>query len=183
MPYQKRLQITSGKAIWESANRVRIALPEAIADNLAQVSYHQCIAVLALLDRPSKIPHPGGVTPQNNPLVWLADNHQKGISPVPAVTMHATPDFSATHWDETNDAIATTLFQAAQPWLGDAQITDYQIHRWRYSLPKTCYPEPYCALPDLPLVLAGDAFVAPKIEGAVLSAIAASDFILQNSAS
>ena len=156
----------------------QIALSKELATALAKVSYHQCIAVLALLDRPSKISHPGGISLENNPLIWLADNYQKGISPTHSITMHADPEFSFKYWEQTDEEIAKVLFEAARPWIGDAQIVNSQIHRWRYSLPKTCYPEPYCALPDLPLVMAGDAFVAPKIEGAVLSAIAAADYIL-----
>lgn len=154
-----------------------IELSPDIATALQQVSYYSCIAVLALLDRPSEIPKPGGIAPEDESLVWLADNHQKGISPTHGVTLHATPKYSETHWKATNEKIATDLFQAAKPWLGNAEVTDYQVHRWRYSLPRTLYPQPYCALPDLPLVMAGDAFVAPKIEGAVLSAIAAANYV------
>jgi len=151
-----------------------ISLPPDIQTVLKKVSYDPCIAVLALLDKPSKIPAPGGIALDNHEsLVWLGDNYQKGISPEGyGATLHATPDFSDRHWDWDNQEIAQKLFAAAAPWLG-SDIIQYQVHRWRYSLPKTFYNSSCLALPQLSLIMAGDAFVAPKIEGAVLSGIAA----------
>ena len=148
-----------------------IALTSDTRSSLEQISYHSCIAVLALLEKPSNIPIPGGIALEND-LIWLADNHQKGISPHGyGVTLHATPKFSDANWDNDDEKIAQKLFKAASPWLDS--VIKYQVHRWRYSLPKTFYPQPCLAVPQLPLILAGDAFVAPKIEGAVLSGIAA----------
>ncbi len=155
-----------------------ITLPPDIRNSLEQVSYHGCIAVLALLDRPSNIPQPGGMVIENDSLVWLADNHQKGISPRGhAVTLHASPSFSDDNWDNSDADIAEKLFAAASSWL-DSSVIEYQIHRWRYSLPKSFYSKPCLALPELSLTLAGDAFVSPKIEGAVLSGIAAAKSII-----
>ncbi len=151
-----------------------IALPPDIQTALKQVSYHPCIAVLALLDRPSKIAAPGGIALDNNEsLVWLGDNYQKGISPHGyGVTLHATPNYSDRYWDADNEQIAQQLFAAAAPWL-NSEVIKYQVHRWRYSLPKTFYDLPCLSLSELSLIMAGDGFVAPKIEGAVLSGIAA----------
>lgn len=156
-----------------------IAIPSAIKTALEQITYYKCIAALALLSQPSTIPSPGGIQLDNEPLVWIGDNYQKGISPNYAVTLHATPQFSEIHYSCDDETIAKLLFDAASDWLNDSVI-EYQIHRWRYSLVRTFYHQPYCALPQLSLVIAGDAFVAPKIEGAVTSAIAASNYILNN---
>ena len=154
-----------------------IALPSDIREALERVSYHPCIAVLALLEQPSNIPPPGGMAITDEPLVWLADNYQKGISPQGyAVTLHATPSFSNQHWECSDAEIARKLFAAASPWLTPA--IEYQVHRWRYSLPKSYYSQPHMTLSDLSLTLAGDAFVAPKIEGAVLSGMAAAKSII-----
>jgi renalase len=154
-----------------------IVLPREIRNRLEQISYHRCLAVLALLETASNIPAPGGLALEE-PLVWITCNHQKGISPKGyGVTLHATPDFSETHWDEDEQKIAQQLLAAASPWL-NSKILEYQVHRWRYSLPKTFYGEPYLALSELPLIMIGDAFMAPKLEGAVRSAIAAAECIL-----
>ena len=157
-----------------------IALASNIRSSLERVSYHRCIAVLALLSEPSQIPAPGGIALENEFLIWLADNHQKGISPQGyAVTLHATPQFSDLHWDCDRAEIAEKLFAAASQYLCST-VVKYQVPRWRYSLPKTFYHQPYLALPEMPLVMAGDAFVSPNIEGAVLSGIAAGEYISQH---
>jgi renalase len=154
-----------------------IPLPLDLRFSLENISYHRSITVLALLEKLSNIPAPGGITLENNYLVWLADNYQKGISPDAfAVTLQASHSFSDEYWDSDDAEIVYKLGTAAADYL-DSSIIKYQVHRWRYSLPQTFYPEPCLALSELPLVMAGDAFVAPKIEGAVLSGIAAGELI------
>jgi predicted NAD/FAD-dependent oxidoreductase len=156
-----------------------IPLPLEVRFSLEQIEYHRCLAILALLEKPSNIPPPGGISLEHNSLVWLGDNHQKGISPEGyAVTLHATPKFSDEYWDSDDAEIAYKLFTAAADCL-DSHVIKYQVHRWRYSLPKTFYNEPCLALLELPLVMAGDAFVAPTIEGAVISGMAAGKSIVQ----
>lgn len=154
-----------------------ITLPPDIRSSLEQISYYSCIAVLASLEKHSSIPAPGGVALEDESLIWLADNYQKGISTTHAVTLHATPKFSETHWDSDDAEIADKLFTAASKYLNSA-VTKYQVHRWRYSLPKTFYSEPCLTIPELSLFMAGDAFVAPKIAGAMLSGIAVAESIL-----
>jgi renalase len=144
---------------------------------LENITYHRCIAVLALLEKPSNIPAPGGIALEDNYVTWLADNHQKGISPDGyAVTLHASPSFSDDYWESDDDEIAYKILSATADYL-DSSVIKYRVHRWRYSLPKTFHVEPYLALSEIPLIMAGDGFVAPNIEGAVLSGIAAGELI------
>ncbi|MGF1540511.1 MAG: NAD(P)/FAD-dependent oxidoreductase [Pleurocapsa sp.] len=156
-----------------------IPIPLEVRFALEQIEYNCCIAVLALLEQPSNIPPPGGITLENDSLVWLADNHQKGISPEGyAVTLHATPEFSSEYWHSDDAEIVYKLVTAAADYL-DSPVITYQVHRWRYSLPKTFYSEPCLAFLELPLVMAGDAFVAPNVEGGVISGLAAGVLISQ----
>ena len=156
-----------------------IPLPLEIRFSLEQIEYDSCISVLALLKNPSNIPAPGGMFLEDKSLIWIADNHQKGISPQGyAVTLHATPKFSDEYWSSDDDEIAYTLLTAAADYL-DSPVIEYEVHRWRYSLPKTFYNEFCLSLSELPLVMAGDAFVAPSIEGAVISGMAAGESISQ----
>ena len=154
-----------------------IAISPSIYTQLQQISYSPCIALLALLNKPSTIPAPGGIFTETEPVAWLADNQQKQISPEPAITLHGTADFSSEYWDADDQEIAEIMLSAANKWVERDSVIEYQIHRWRYSLAKPGFPEAYCYFPKLPLVLAGDGFIAPKIEGAALSAIAASQYI------
>ncbi|MFQ4145479.1 NAD(P)/FAD-dependent oxidoreductase [Chlorogloeopsis sp. ULAP02] len=164
----------------ELLNRSQIELAPQSRHRLEQVVYHRCIAVLALLAQPSLIPNPGGMKLDGEPLSWIACNYKKGISPQGnAVTLHASPKFSTTNWEMDNLAIANQLLEAASEWLG-SQVIEFQVHRWRFSQPQTVYGEPLFALtkPGL-LVISGDGFVQPNIEGAVLSGLAAADHILK----
>lgn len=155
-----------------------MVLPLDLRFSLENITYHRCITVLALLEKPSSIPAPGGIALEDDYyLTWLADNHQKGISPDGyAVTLQASPSFSEDYWDSDDAEIAYKLLSAAADYL-DSPVIKYQVHRWRYSLPKTFHPEPYLALSEIPLLMAGDGFVAPNIQGAVLSGIAVGELI------
>jgi renalase len=157
-----------------------VALPPQVQKALNPISYEPCIALLLLLEGPGRFPEPGGMWPIGEPIIWMADNYRKGVSPTPgATTLHAGPEFSAQHWQTADDEVVEMLISAAAEWLGDA-VEHYQIHRWRYSKPVWTHPEPYLALQDpAPLVFAGDAFAGPRVEGAALSGLAAADWLLE----
>ena len=144
---------------------------------LNAIAYDPCIALMAVLDGPSGLTEPGAVDPVEGPIDWIADNQLKGISPVPAVTIHATPDFSRAQWDATNEVIAEALLDAAQ--LHSAVVPGLvQIQRWLYARPSVEHPERFLRLSDLPpFVCAGDAFGGAKVEGAALSGAAAAAVI------
>ena len=148
---------------------------------LAAIEYERCLAVMALLDGPSRIPPPGGLAPADGPIAWIADNQLKGISAEPAVTIHATHAFSLEHWDRDRQESGRALIGAAAEWLG-AGIRTFQVHGWRYSKPMRVDEEPCVLLSQSPpLVLAGDAFAGPRVEGAALSGWAAAEAILTKS--
>jgi predicted NAD/FAD-dependent oxidoreductase len=150
------------------------SLPAVAQAALTAIEYDPCFAVLAELDGPSQLPAPGALQLRGEPIAWIGDNHRKGISPDAfTVTIHAGPDFTRTHWESPYEEVATKLLAAAADWLG-AEVRTWQVHRWRYSHPQTPYPEA-CLRLDLPgpLVLAGDAFGEPRVEGAFLSGVAA----------
>jgi len=156
-----------------------MALPLDIRFALEKIEYDKCITVLALLEQPSSIPAPGGISLEHDSLAWLADNHQKEISPDGyAITLQATPKFSDEYWSSDDAEIVYKLVTAGADYL-DSPVIKYQVHRWRYSQPRTFYSESCLILSELPLVMAGDAFVAPSIEGAVISGMAAGKFICQ----
>lgn len=138
--------------------------------------YDRNLALLAVLDGPSAIPPPGGRRAHQltgTPWSFVGDNHAKGISPVPAVTFHAGPEWSEAHWDDPADELHQQLLDAAMPFVGDGSIIESQVKRWRFATPRTRWPEPYWADPTGTLVLAGDAFGGATIEGAHDSGLAA----------
>ncbi|MDQ3652812.1 MAG: FAD-dependent oxidoreductase [Acidobacteriota bacterium] len=174
-----------------------IALPSKIGSALEAITYDPCIALLVLLDAgTSGVPEPGGVkiaryfgdanaSPapvEGEPLAWLADNHRKGISPdASAVTIHAGPDFSRAHFAEDDETVTQLIIEAASlRWIDRRKVREAQVKRWRYSKPVHVYPERCLMIPELSLAFAGDAFGAPRIEGAALSGLAVADVLLKN---
>ena len=157
-----------------------LALTPELLTELKRIEYEPCFAVMAVLDQSSQIPDPGYLSFSEGPIAWLADNQKKGVSAIPAVTIHASADFSETHWDNDRTAIAQQLLQAAEPWIGSA-IQDVQIHGWRYSKPRVIAGQPYLLLnASPPLFIAGDAFQGPRVEGAVLSGWAVAEALMSH---
>jgi predicted NAD/FAD-dependent oxidoreductase len=156
-------------------------LPSELQARLQAIGYERCLAVLALLAGPSRLPPPGGMAPRAGPIAWIADNQRKGISAVAAVTLHATAAFSEQHWDLDRTVSGRELLRAAEPWLG-APVTEFQTHGWKYSKPLRIEQEPCLVLSEAPpLVVAGDAFAGPRVEGAALSGWAAAVALGQRS--
>jgi predicted NAD/FAD-dependent oxidoreductase len=140
---------------------------------LWRTDYDRTLALLAVLDGDGAVPAPGGVQGVV-PFTFVADNRAKGISDVPALTLHADPRWSAEHWDDDADTCHRALVEAAAPFVGSARIVASQVKRWRFATPQAIWPERHW-MPDAhpSLAVAGDAFDGPRIEGAVLSGLSA----------
>jgi len=152
--------------------------PVDLRARLEALEYERCFAVMAVLDRPSGMQPPGGMAFAEGPLAWLADNQLKGISPVPCVTLHASHAFSLEHWDADRKEVGELLLRAAAPWIRSG-VKEFQTHGWLYSKPMRVHEDACAVLHTAPpLLMAGDAFAGPKVEGAALSGRAAADFLL-----
>ena len=148
-----------------------VALPE----ELVRTEYDKTIALLMTLDSPPAVPEPGGLNNPTDVLSFVADNQRKGISDAPALTVHANAAWSDDHWNDPTDALIQALRDAAAHYVGGALISESQLKKWRFATPRTLWPDSCWVAAEAagPLVLAGDAFAGPRVEGAVLSGIAA----------
>jgi renalase len=148
-------------------------LPSGIIERLQKIQYESCIAVMAVLDTPSTLENPGALALDQGPIAWISDNHKKGASPLPALTIHASGEFSQVNFNRDRTEVGKELIELARPLFGNASISDFQVHGWLYSKPTTTDDEASfllsASLKMPPLVLAGDAFAGPRFEGAVLS--------------
>ena len=146
-----------------------------LPDDLRTIDYDRTLALLALLDGRPAIPAVGAVQNGDAMFSMIVDNERKGVSALPAVTMHANAAWSREWWDRPHDETLDALCAAAAPWLGDAAIVERQLKRWRFATPQRTWPEPCWVATGTaaPLVLAGDAFAGPKVEGAFTSGWAA----------
>lgn len=161
-----------------------VALDPATGDRLATVGYDPCFALMVVLDRPSLVPPPGGMqfdVDEGAVVAWIADNQQKGISAVPALTVHATGRFSREHFDAPPADVERILLEHARPWIdGDPArvVVATSLQRWKFALPTTVVAEPLVAVSDAPpIACCGDAFAGPRVEGAASSGMAAARWI------
>jgi len=155
-----------------------VTLSAEMMQRLSAIEYERCLGVMAVLDGPSGLAAPGGFAPESGPIAWIADNQLKGISAEPAITLHATHEFSLAHWDKDREETARLLLDAAAPWLS-AGVKTSQVHGWRFSKPIQVDAQPCAIISSAPpLILAGDSFCGSRVEGAALSGWAAAEAVL-----
>lgn len=136
------------------------------------IRYNASLALLAQ-PRDTRAVGSGRLEPDSGAIAWLADNQHKGVSGVPAVTVHSTPGFAAVHLESEPADWVPMLLSEAEELLG-SELTAPLGHRWRYAEPQTTLGSSYAVLSGpTPIVLAGEAFVSARVEGAFLSGLAA----------
>jgi renalase len=188
-PRSWRVGLDDGTGLDADAVVITTPIPQALAltlpagidlpEDLMTIEYNRTLGVLLALDRPPGVPEPGGRNAPDAHIGFVADNVAKGISEIPALTLHASATWSLEHWDDAPEDTEAALHELARPWLGDAQIVESQLKRWRFATPQRLWPDPCWSARDVdaPLILAGDAFAGPRVEGAVLSGLAAGDVL------
>jgi renalase len=156
-------------------------LPAGLVEELKEIGFDACWVLLVTLEGASRVPAPGYVRPEDGPIEWIADNTQKGVSRGSgALTIHARADFSREHFDAEKEVVAGLLLEAARPWLM-GEVSQWQVHRWRYSKPTGVRSAPCLFFQTpAPLAIAGDAFGGSRLEGAFLSGVAAADALSLN---
>jgi renalase len=151
-----------------------VVMPEV----LWRTDYDRTLALLVVLDGDSAVPPPGGVQGAA-PFTFVADNRAKGISDVPALTLHADPAWSAAHWDDAPAVAHAQLLTLAQPFIGAANVVTSQLKRWRFATPQAVWPDAHWSPDAFPsLIVAGDAFAGPRVEGAALSGLSAAAAVM-----
>ena len=182
-----QLNIDDGSALNADALIVTCPLPQTYAllvtadielpDSMMRTEYDRTICLLAVLNQSSAVVSPGGLQNPDDTFSFVADNAIKGISSAVALTLHANPQFGLEHWDAPPQDVHDLLLKQAKPWIGDATVVTSQVKKWRLATPLTIWPDRYWA--NEMIVLAGDAFGGPKIEGAALSGLSAANYLQQ----
>lgn len=158
-----------------------VDLDPGIRPALDDIAYDAALALLVVLDDAPQLPPSGAVQLTSGPFTFVADNLAKGLSPLHALTLHCSDRVARHRWEDEDQAVIADLLRAAAPWIGTARVTEAQLKRWRFASPRSLWPEPCCVAVDgeEPLVLAGDAFDGPRVEGAYLSGLAAATAMLR----
>jgi renalase len=185
---QWQVVIDDGSARTADAVVITTPLPQAFAlladaaveldESLFRTDYDRTITLLTVLDRPGVVPNPGAVQDPDTTFSFICDNAVKGVSTSTAMTFHASNEWSETNWEQDPEQLMDRLEKAAGPWIGDARVVERQLKKWRFATPRTIWRDPYWATSDNRIVLAGDAFSGPRIEGAHNSGMAAAHFLI-----
>ncbi len=148
-------------------------LPDAMRATLESVTYEPCFAVLAQLDGPSSIAAPGLLYVNGEPIWWIADNFQKGVSPLEgSVTIHSSGNYARAHYDDDQTEVGEDLIAQCKEWLG-REVKEFQVRRWRYSKPENPLDIGIARAENCAVTFAGDALMGAKIEGAFTSGLMA----------
>ena len=146
---------------------------------MRSIDYDRTLGLLVVLDSANhNVPSPGGLQNPDSVFSFIGDNAAKGISATHALTFHANPEWSLAHFDDEVATIESQLLEAASPWLGSARVISSQPKKWRFATPQKSWPEPCWKTPEHRIVLAGDAFAGPKMEGAALSGLASAQAVV-----
>ena len=148
-----------------------------VMKRLGAIRHTRCLALLGMLDQPSKLAEPGAITHPAEHIDWLSDNQVKGISQKPAITMHASADFSDKYWDVPAEEWANTLIKPAEEVLG-ANVNRWVFHRWGFAKPLVTFGESKYNNTEIGLTLAGDGFGGERVERAAISGLEAAEAIL-----
>ena len=128
------------------------------------------------------LPTPGAIQRRSGNITWIADNHQKGISPNGIlVTVQASEEYSHQLWDAPDERILNALITDLRIFMDErVHIREAQLKRWRYSRPVNPLTE-LCMVAGTsqPLILAGDSFASARVEGAILSGLAAGEAMVK----
>jgi renalase len=135
---------------------------------LDSIHYEPCIAVMAVLKEQTQIPS-GGIILENQPVAWIADNFQKGITETPTVTLHANAEFSEKHFDDDLKRVGEEMLSSVNQYVKSENALSFQTHRWRFSNATKRYAEPFYQIENQSIFLGGDGFGMGNVEGAFLS--------------
>lgn len=170
------LAIPAPQAIALTAN---LELPNSFHRALQGVDYHSCLTVMASY---CSLPLPDWEARKGEGiLAWIGlDSSKRENASVPIFVYHSAPEFAARYLDASNlDPAAQQMLAAAgEVFPGLEAPTGWQIHRWRYGLPKRSFPQPClsCETPNL-LVACGDWCGGDRLEAALTSGMAAAQTI------
>ncbi len=147
-------------------NASQISVPEP----LKSISYSPAIVGLFELEANEDLYNFNLLRP-GSAIFTIANNQAKGISKNLALTVVMNDLWSEVSFD-LEDALVLQMVakELTQVLKGAGKIQKAQIKKWRYSQPKSVYPELFSSLEQGQVFLAGDAFGGGSIAGAVRSA-------------
>lgn len=133
-----------------------------------QATYAPCWSLMLTLARPVA-GLPDAFSPEDGALAWIARNASKpGRSALPeTLVVHATPDWSRAHLEETPAEVARQLSdRLAQCLHRDPGILTATAHRWRFALVERPAGVPFAWNDEARLGACGDWCLGARVEAA-----------------
>ncbi|MGB3651744.1 MAG: FAD-dependent oxidoreductase [Rivularia sp. (in: cyanobacteria)] len=152
-------------------------------EKLRSVEFFPALTVMAGYPDSSGQPEWKAITFKDNPVLgWIGLDSSKRKNPTqPHFVIHSSADFAEKYFESELQQVGQQILENAASdvnlsWLNNPQWM--QIHRWRYAFPKTPLEQPFLAAEtSSPLVCSGDWCGGNAIESAMLSGIAAAEYI------
>lgn len=148
-----------------------LATAPRLAELVGGVEMQPCHAVMVIFPETIEVEF-GGAFVSDSPLAWVARN---GSKPERASSecwvLHATPQWSAGHLEETPDAVATTLLRAFAEVLGRELpiASSCTGHRWLFARTARPLGTPFLWDADSRLGVCGDWTQGARVEDAFTS--------------
>ncbi len=152
-----------------------IAIAPSALDEMVGITYQSTIAVMARMESGLDLAA-GHAVGDGGSIAWIADNHHKGVSAVPAITIHSSADYAGRHLQADARRWIADLVPEAERLTG-VRVVSAIAHRWRYSMPINPSGSGYLRLTD-DIYYAGEALSHARVEGAFLSGRAVAAAIL-----
>ena len=135
---------------------------------LASARYAPCLALMLAFD--AKAAFQGeSMRREKGPIAWIARNSSKPSRPVGQETfvVHASPDWSRAHLDETPEAILEKLAPFALDLISAPTEPIFATaHRWRYALVEQALAVPCLWDAKAGVGACGDYCLGPRVEAA-----------------
>ena len=153
-----------------------------IAEPIADVQMKACWAAMVSFEKPITDQWVGAFL-HDSFLSWAARNSSKpGRSrDQEHVVIHATPEWTAEHWEDEPDEVAQAMMTEFWQVTGiqPCESTHLQVHRWKYAIAETDAGGGCFANESAVLLACGDWANGSRVEGAFLSGMAAAGRITQ----
>jgi predicted NAD/FAD-dependent oxidoreductase len=171
--------IHAGEEVFEGFTAVVVAIPAPQAmsliktgglsfPELASARYAPCLALMLAFD--AKAAFQGErMCRDKGPIAWIARNSSKPGRPAGQETfvVHASPDWSRAHLDETPEAILKKLSPFALDLISALSAPIFATaHRWRYALVEQALAVPCLWDAEAAVGACGDYCLGPRVEAA-----------------
>lgn len=158
-----------------------VDLPAEHVSQIRQTEMSRCWCLMLSLESSLCLPFDGAHVTAS-PISWLARNNSKPERPTTPETwcIHATPEWSEDHVDQSRDEISAALLNEFWAVTGchPKPVDSLVGHRWMYAQTERPFGSPCIYDHARKLALGGDWLLGSRVEDAYLSGAATADALL-----